>query len=1411
MSILSGDVNGDGKADVIAVNGSTTYVMTSNGISSFNPPQLWSNVAFSGGISTLVGDVNGDGKADLIAVNSTSVWVMTANSAGTAFNSPQKWSSATFSGSVATLVGDVNGDRKADMIAVNSVGTYVMTSNGTTGFNAPHSWSSAAFYGNVATLVGDASGDGSADLIAVNSASVWVMTSNGSTGFGPSTQWSSTGIAGTRATLAGDANGDGKTDLIAVNYTSSTNTGYTRVMTANSAGTSFNQATQWSGAAFNGTAAVLTGDVDASGTADLIAVDYGSYNATWVMLAAGVPAAPTNVKASAADARAIVTWSAAASAGNALTKYTVTPYVGQTAQTALAVTITATYGSSIATTANVGGLTDGTVYTFQVTATNGIGTGPPGSSGPVTPAPPAPVVIAPGSGYNSNSTPQNVVLGDLAGNGWPDILTGNGSGNSLSTLLNQVKGNGHAGGTFSQPATMSPASAGASKVALGDFNGDGKVDAAIVSGTSTVYMMLGNGDGTFGPETAVATLTNQTANYVAVADVNGDGKQDIVVAGNIGPFPYGTAFDVLLGVGSGTFQAPVQYPVGDVCLGCGFQSSGLALADVNGDGLPDVLYTNDSTGSSDSGTVYAFTNQGGGIFRTPAAWSAGMPGPKSGSGNTVAVADLNGDGKPDLIVNQDAVYIGLNGSGGQRGVSIFFGKGDGTFQAGVYVCDPALFTPNSNCAPSADAGDPTGVAIADMNGDGIPDIVTADASSNSGQGGISVYLNPGGGNINAPTFIATPGFSSGGIALADVNGDKQTDVVLENGQPVGPGVPANVLVLLNGTDFPPLGGPLGPNEMHGCAMCQAMRGGGALSISGNQPITVNSGEMSHTFTDLAIPARGYPLGVTQTYNDLVAATDAGLGYGWWSPLFMSVTQNSTTGVTSVTQEDGAQAQFWTNSLQPVAPRTQATLAHNGDGTWTFTRYKGDTFSFSASGQITSIANLDGDGLTFGYTGSQVTSVTHSDGRSLTVAWSNGHVSSITDANVSGATRKVAFAYDGSSQLTDIDWTVNGGSDRNEHFEYASTPWAHGMTGMRDPRGIWVTQVYDSSGHTTAQTIDPTSKDPTGLNRTTTYSYTLSGGAISQVLVTDPAGHEEQDTFAYGELVQKVRGFSTASAATGRYAYDPSSVGTRTVIDPNGHTSTASYDTLGNPLATVDALGRVAYDTYAGNGGGDAQHNQPTTVTDPNGVTTTYSYDSTHRTLTQTSTPLVGSSPAVNQVTQYQHTTSGHPGDVTGVVDGDGKTWLTGYNAVGDKTSATDPLGDKSTTTYNADGWVLTTITPKGDPSVCTSPCTPAQYTTSYAFVDGSGNPNFWGLPTTVTDPLGHIVTTVHDANNNITQVTDGNGNLTTSDFDNANELTVTHRPDAGHTTTKTDYNADGTVADQVDGKGNTLQSYTYNS
>lgn len=420
----------------------------------------------------------------------------------------------------------------------------------------------------------------------------------------------------------------------------------------------------------------------------------------------------------------------------------------------------------------------------------------------------ASVSFTSGTGYNSGSTPQSVVLGKVAGHAAPDIVTANGSGDSLSTLLN----NGN--GAFSQPATVSPAGTGVapSRIALGDFTGNGILDAAVVNGSSTVYVMPGNGHGGFGPATAVGTLPNQqSGDFVKVYDMNGDGKADLVVAGTLpnSCINSESATSVLLGNGNGTFQSPVQYPTSDC--GGGFNNygsgaTGLAIADVNGDGHPDIVLT---SSSSDTGTVegyvYVLLNNGIGTFGTPTRIG------QAGGIYAVAVGYLTANGHADIVTEVSS----FNGT--QRGIYVFDGNGDGTFQSPTYIADPAL-TDGTNVA-----GQGTGISIADVNGDGSPDIVTADSASLSGPSGISVYLN-GGGSINSPTFFAAPSyFSPADLALGDVNCDGRPDAVLASNNAVDSTHPANVLVMLNTPSGGGCGGGGGGGAGGGCVATSVPR------------------------------------------------------------------------------------------------------------------------------------------------------------------------------------------------------------------------------------------------------------------------------------------------------------------------------------------------------------------------------------------------------------------------------------------------------------------------------------------------------------------------------------------------------------------------------------------------------------
>jgi FG-GAP-like repeat len=268
-----------GGRGVVAVDGTSAWAMDSTGFSqSFTTPTAWSSTTFFGSVSTLSGDVAGSGHDALVAVNGASIWVMTSD--GSAFSQPVEWASTSVVGTRATFLADVNGDGRADLVAVNDHSTLVMLSTGS-GFSAPVIWSSTPFYGSRATLAADVSGNGRADLVAVNDSSVFVMTSTGSL-FAAPALWSSTAFFGSRATLAGDVSGDGIADLVAVNGSS------TWVMT--STGRGFSAPAGWLGVPFYGSRATLLGDVTGDGTDALVAVnDNSAYAAVSSGVAFGQP------------------------------------------------------------------------------------------------------------------------------------------------------------------------------------------------------------------------------------------------------------------------------------------------------------------------------------------------------------------------------------------------------------------------------------------------------------------------------------------------------------------------------------------------------------------------------------------------------------------------------------------------------------------------------------------------------------------------------------------------------------------------------------------------------------------------------------------------------------------------------------------------------------------------------------------------------------------------------------------------------------------------------------------------------------------------------------------------------------------------------------------------------------------
>lgn len=155
--------------------------------------------------------------------------------------------------------------------------------------------------------------------------------------------------------------------------------------------------------------------------------------------------------------------------------------------------------------------------------------------------------------------------------------------------------------------------------------------------------------------------------------------------------------------------------------------------------------------------------------------------------------------------------------------------------------------------------------------------------------------------------------------------------------------------------------------------------------------------------------------------------------------------------------------------------------------------------------------------------------------------------------------------------------------------------------------------------------------------------------------------------------------------------------------------------------------------------------------------------------------------------------------MTSMTDADGKVWQYAYDQYGDRIKVIDTLGNATTYGYDTLGRMTSTVSPKGNVAGCGCQ---SQYTTSYAY-------NPFGDRLTATDPLSHQTAYQYDGDRNATKVTDANNHATSYTYDKDNELTVVTRADA--TTLLTDYNPDGTVLDQKDGKASAIVTYAYDA
>lgn len=310
------------------------------------------------------------------------------------------------------------------------------------------------------------------------------------------------------------------------------------------------------------------------------------------------------------------------------------------------------------------------------------------------------------TGNKANSL--NLFTGDVNGDGATDLISSDFYDNSVSVLI----GNGN--GTFKAKVATTGLT-GASRVASGDFNGDGQLDLAVRATNSNPQILLGNGNGTFTWGPSVPIYLSTTGAYISALDINRDGTIDLLSSDGA------TAPQVVLGNGNGTFRAAVSYVIS---AGSGFQP--MFAADLNNDGVVDL----GGELTAGSGGVAVFLGNSDGSFKASVSYFGPLPGTTY---RNILAVDFNEDGAADIVYNTSSSLV------------VLLNNGNGTFES---------------AATYAGGGDIRALAVGDFDSDGATDLVSANGSNFS----FTVMLN----NTSLATSLATMDISTSAAALSSI-------------------------------------------------------------------------------------------------------------------------------------------------------------------------------------------------------------------------------------------------------------------------------------------------------------------------------------------------------------------------------------------------------------------------------------------------------------------------------------------------------------------------------------------------------------------------------------------------------------------------------------------------------------------
>lgn len=648
--------------------------------------------------SLVAADLSGNGRTDLVIGNGLSydVDVLRSDGAG-GFSDPVSLPMTSQNrGYVVAAVGDVDGDGYSDIAAAGFDDTPILVFMGSASgeFSAPLTFDTGGGIAPYAIALVDVSGDGKLDIVTANNESgdVSVLAGDGAGGFAPATRFPA-GAYPVAMRIA-DATGDGKLDIVTANAGSRD----ISLLAGDGAGAFAAPVAISIGPAAE-PRALEVGDVDGDGNADIVTANAALDGSEFPP-----PELPG----------------------------TVSLLIGDGA------------GSFAPAVQYPAGGDDGRADGVAIADLTGDGRADLVVSRPLANS--ADVLVADGAGGFADAVrfpvgvgPSSLVVADVTADGHPDIVTANQVGSNLSVLPTDGDGGIGFAGNFAA-GTYTHA------IVAADFNEDGRPDIAAANAISNdVSILIGADDGGFAPEVRHAVGSSPTS--IASGDFDGDGHADLVTA-NLG----GGDVSVLLGDGSGGFGDAQTFSIGE-----GFQSPyAVAIGDANNDGHPDIA-TADTNVSNEA--ISLLLGDGEGSFASAVMFPVGASGIHTPQG--IVLADVTGDG------NADIVTANLNTSD----LSLLAGDGAGNFA-------PAVSLPT-------DAG-PVVVAAGDVDGDGTIDLVTVNQTAQTA----SVLIGEGGGSFAAPAnyaiyppqdiydYMPWPW----AMTLADVTGDGMLDIVTANTQ-----------------------------------------------------------------------------------------------------------------------------------------------------------------------------------------------------------------------------------------------------------------------------------------------------------------------------------------------------------------------------------------------------------------------------------------------------------------------------------------------------------------------------------------------------------------------------------------------------------------------------------------------------